>query len=236
MRRLEQVWKSYYRRQHGRPPTASEYGFGNFGLILAGDFGQLPPVLAASLIADKAAQHSHGALRSLALQGQIRFRCISDVICLRRIYRQSAQDEFKESTIRLRDAICTPDDWKLWQTHELDNTQQLPAWPGSENLLDSALYLTIENAKCGRINGQKLKELATRESDDAALKVILRCQARHNDVRAENKPNDQFRQLRQTTHLALLAPVMLTQNYLYGVNVVALGLMNGARGACALTS
>jgi hypothetical protein len=113
-------------------------------------------------------------------------------------------------------------------------------WPGHDDFLKDALRLVAENQVCGRLNGQQLRARTVPEPTDPGLlpraarldvmKVVLRAKAYHSDVRAETKPSTGFRQLKDTVHLSLASPVMLTQNQIWQVNVVPLGLMNGARG------
>jgi hypothetical protein len=124
-RRLEQVAKSIHQRSFNKLDPPSFDGFGNFGIVLVGDFGQIPPVLATSLLGQTLQESSHSGLRSRAIQGQRRFQACDQVICLKRIYRQKVQDDYKDYTIRLRDAVCTPDDWKLWKSHEIQNDAAL---------------------------------------------------------------------------------------------------------------
>jgi len=143
------------------------------------------------------------------------------VIRLRRIYRLKTADDFKLSTIRLRDYVCTPEDHAMWSSHDLNGFT--PGWQASPAVLQSALNLVVENEACGTINGQKLAAMA-----DCAARV--RIEAHHNDVRAATKVADEFRSIRSLTHLCVGAPVMLTQNQLWDRQVVPLGLMNGARG------
>ena len=229
-RRLEQVAKSIHQRSFNKLDPPSFDGFGNFGIVLVGDFGQIPPVLATSLLGQTLQESSHSGLRSRAIQGQRRFQAFDQIICLKRIYRQKVQDDYKDSTIRLRDAVCTPDDWKLWKSHEIQNDAALRSDSLDDDFLVGALHLTIENSVCGAINGEKLKKISLQEKRDVKLKVVLRCKATHNDDRGRHKPASDFRNLRDSIHMALLAPVMLTQNQLYDVNTVSVGLMNGARG------
>ena len=153
-RRLQQV-HSHVVQQGGHSRfIESDYGFGNIGLMVVGDFGQLPPVCASSLIATTVQEHHAGGLRGRAAQGQRRFQSMQNVIRLRRICRLKAADDFKLSTIRLRDYVCTPDDHAMWSSHDLVGVT--PAWPVSPVFLHTALNLVVENEACGAINGPKL--------------------------------------------------------------------------------
>ena len=60
--------------------------------------------------------------------------------------------------------------------------------------------------------------------------VVVRAEARHNDPRGLHKTADEFMQVRRALHLRVGARVLLTQNHIWGVPTVTLGLMNGARG------
>ncbi len=65
------------------------------------------------------------------------------------------------------------------------------------------------------------------ESGEAA---IVRVEAEHSCTRAQEMKAEDFNNLRPVVHLVLDAPVMLTSNWLWGVQTVPLGLMKGARG------
>ena len=236
-RRLEQAAKVLYRERHGRRAPASFGGFGGLHVLLVGDFGQIPPVSGKSLIST---QQSKGEYRHLSRRGQERFDEIQNVICLRRVYRQKNAGPFLDSTLRLRDAALEPQDYDLYKEHELGVHRLQADWPGHEDFLKDALRLVAENQICGRLNGQQLRartvpepadpDLLLCSADMDVMKVVLRAKAYHSDKRAETKPSDGFRQLKDTVHLSLASPVMLTQNQIWQVNVVPLGLMNGARG------
>ena len=51
----------------------------------------------------------------MALAGRQTFNSFEDVIRLRRIHRQKGVDEFKDSTMRLRDVANTMEDYELWK-------------------------------------------------------------------------------------------------------------------------
>ena len=233
-RRLEQVAKAKWQFRFNTKPPASFGGFGGLGVLCMGDFAQLPPVLATSLLpGSRLLEPRASNLRALAMDGRIRFQKFSQVVRLRHIHRQKDADPYKESTIRLRDVAITEEDYALWQEHELPDVITAPSWSGGEDLHQKGLVLTAENEAAGRLNGARLRLRAPAQTNTqplAVTSVVVRCEAQHNEPRAAKKPSDQFRQLRPALHLCLGAPVMLTQNRLWGSNVVPFGLMNGARG------
>ncbi len=132
-------------------------------------------------------------------------------------------------------AAITVEDYDLWKTHELDTLDPDHAcpWRGGETLAREAVVLVPENAAAGKINGKQLASRAPLHGEPgsaSAGRVVVRCEARHNEARGDRKGADDFRQVRQATHLCVGARVMLTQNHIWGVPTVSLGLMNGARG------
>ena len=235
-RRMQQVARVLWRRKFRCPPPDEMGPFGGIGVLLMGDFAQLPPVLSTSLMAGMPLIESGGtAARSMALAGRQVFNTFEDVIRLRRIYRQKGVDAFKDSTMRLRDAAITTEDYALWKTHEVDDVSpeaQCP-WPGGEHLLREAVLLVPENASAGKINGSQLAARAPLHGEPGSASsdhVVVRCEARHNHGRGETRKADEFRNVHKASHLCVGARVMLTQNQLWGVGTVPLSLMNGARG------
>ena len=241
-RRLEQVGKVLWLERFGRAQTMPNDlgGFGGIGVVLIGDFAQLPPVLSSSLLPGNSLQEGkNSGLRTLALAGRQTFDQFEDVLRLRRIHRILGQDPFKETTMRLRDAAITVEDHILWKSHEVESLEpdsvssSESSWLGNGDLLREALVLVTDNAQAGAINGQRLSEgvpLLSESKPTNPSSIVVRCEASHNDVRGEHPKADEFRNLRKAVHLRVSAKVILISNKIWGVNTVPLGLMNGARG------
>ena len=116
--RLDQVGKALWRERTGQAPPDDLQGFGGIGVVCMGDFAQLPPVLSTLLLTGASIKDSaNSGLRTLALSGQRRFQSFVDVIRLRRIHRLKGADPYKDSTMRLRDAAITLEDYALWKQH-----------------------------------------------------------------------------------------------------------------------
>ena len=170
--------------------------------------------------------------------GRQTFAQFEDVIRLRRIHRILGKDPYKETTMRLRDAAITLEDYMLWKSHEIeslepDDDSSEPLWQDAENLLRDALVLVTDNAQAGRINGRRLAAgvpLLSAPSPADVSSIVVRCEASHNDGRGERFKADEFRNVRKAVHLRVGARVILITNNIWGVNTVPLGLMNGARG------
>ena len=102
--------------------SAARLPFGGVKLVLAGDFGQLPPVAVPperTLLNPNPKTAGHD--RQDVNLGLRLFQQIRIAFRLRRIHRQVGQSVYKESLLRLRDAAHTKADVELWKTHDLTN-------------------------------------------------------------------------------------------------------------------
>ena len=122
-RRLCEWRYAVYHPQHcdGRQcRCGARMPFGGVKVVLAGDFGQLPPVAVA---AEKTLLHARplqaGQSREEVNLGLRLFLGIKNVFRLRRIHRQVGQSAYKDSLLRVRDAAHTKEDVQLWQSHDL---------------------------------------------------------------------------------------------------------------------
>ena len=194
---------------------AKKEAFGGVGVILAGDFGQLPPTKAEHL--SLLCPHE---LQGSAACGKRLFDRFKTVVRLRRIHRQAGASVYKESLIRLRDGAMTKEDWQLWQEHDLaaDNCKLTPQ--ERSKLEDDVTHLFAENAGAGERNGLMASSLARRQRQS-----ILRVASRDSTVAASRQPCDMYGQLRRVVHLEKGAPAMVICNLR-----TPAGLVNGATG------
>ena len=108
--------------------------------------------MATSLLVGNPIMERHASgLRGYALAGQKTFRNFTQVLRLMRIHRQKGPDAFKESTMRLRDAAITLEDYELWKEHEVDSIDptHTAAWEGVGKLLSNGLTLVATNKQAG---------------------------------------------------------------------------------------
>ena len=152
-RRLQQVSIVVHQEQFGTDPPHTLGTFASFGVVLVGDFAQSPPVMASSLSSSVSiVKRPISRMRPLELAGRQAFAGFSQTIRLRRIHRQKGSDAFKESTMLLRDAVITTDDYDLWKTHEVALINQETSVCDWKEVTD--------NRQSGAINGKRLATTA----------------------------------------------------------------------------
>ena len=94
--------------------------FGGIAVILAGDFGQLPPVaVAASLSLLNSDAERHGREQKAANHGKRLFQEFVTVVRLRRIHRQPGASQIQRLPDKTRDGTMTKEDYELWTQHNL---------------------------------------------------------------------------------------------------------------------
>ena len=134
-KRLQQVGRVLWRERFRREQPDDLGAFGGVGVVLMGDFAQLPPVLSSTLLGGAPLQEGMKPnLRFLALSGRRTFSQFENALRLRHIHRQKGADPYKESRMRLRDAKQQPTMTSGRRTLSTASTL-----PGGENTLKEAL-------------------------------------------------------------------------------------------------
>ena len=196
--------------------------FGGIKVVLAGDFGQLPPVAVKD---ERTLLHGTGCSTGTDCMevnlGARLFRNISNVFRLRRIHRQAGASQYKESLLRLRDAAHTKEDVALWRTHDLTSSECTFSVEEMRSFERERVHLFCEKQRTGAFNGRRLGE------DGMAVKScgILRVWSMESSPLVERYSCDSFGGLRRVLHLSMGAPVMLISNLRTVWNLV-----NGLRG------
>ena len=140
-------------------------------MILAGDFGQLPPVQVAPSHTLLNSNVIHNAREArMANLGLRLFNGVTDVVRFRRVHRQPGGSVFKESLIRPRDGAETKEDWAVWD--ERDLTSDTCAVPNEERQkFEHLVHLFAENTQASERNGLMCGRCAE-EQKDHLLRII----------------------------------------------------------------
>ena len=199
---------------------ANDY-FGGIAVILAGDFGQLPPIAISPSLSLLNANVVHDAREQKDANHGLRiFHAFDTVVRLRRIHRQPGASTYKESLIRTRDGAMTKEDHAEWKTHDLSDPACTLTEKERAYFEEDTPHLFAENALAGQRNGHKLGQHA-----GATSATVLRIASLDSTAAASRQSHEHYGNFRRVVHLAQEAPVMLISNLR-----TSAGLVNGSLG------
>ena len=170
---------------------------GGIGVLLFGDFAQLPPVGDSPLYSSKI------PLKPLSIAGRDVYLSFNQSITLQHIFRQQGNDpisqQFRDLLLCQRTYSITQEDYHLLSTRFSNN---LPV--EERNTFHDAIHLFPTRADVETHNHHYL---------ESANVPVLRCKARHSGGRhAKQATEDQADGLEAELLLAVGARVMLTRN------------------------
>lgn len=170
---------------------------GGVGVLLFGDFAQLPPVGDTPLYSSKLPQ------KPLQFAGKDAYLSFNQSVTLQHIFRQQGDDpvsqQFRNLLLHQRTYSITQEDYNLLSTRFSNNV------PSEEkHAFQDAIHLFPTRTAVEDHNHHHLESTHT---------PVLRCKARHNGGRqARIAPEDQADGLEAELLLAVGARVMLTRN------------------------
>jgi ATP-dependent DNA helicase PIF1 len=170
---------------------------GGIGVLLFGDFAQLPPVGDSPLYSSKV------PLKPLSIAGKDVYLSFNLSITLQRIFRQQGDDlisqHFRDLLLRQRTYSITQEDYNLLSTRFSQNLSD-----EEKHTFRNEIHLFPTRADVGDHNHHYL---------EATRAPVLRCKARHSGgKRAKHATDDQAEGLEAELLLAIGARVMLTRN------------------------
>jgi hypothetical protein len=224
--RLQQAKRGFFAQVEQPNFNPCSCQFGDLSIIFVGDFGQLEPIDDWSMVDDGASwatcpkkmQHlwAHQKLGKMLHSEQI----IKEAVMLKNIHRSQDDMWWTESCLRLRDFMCTKEDWDWWRKHELShhghfNDEQ------KRYFEEEALWLCARCEDVGHRNGTKLAEMAKKDQ-----KLVHRIHALHSKHKNVKKMSAAaFDGLRAVVNLVRGCKITVTRNVAY-----RWGLANGTRG------
>jgi ATP-dependent DNA helicase PIF1 len=170
---------------------------GGVGVLLFGDFAQLPPVGDSPLYSSKVPR------KPLQISGRDAYLSFNQSITLQQIFRQQGNDpvsqQFRDLLLRQRTYSITQEDYNLLSTRFSHNV------PDEEKrTFSDVIHLFPTRADVEVHNHHYL---------ESTHSPVLRCQARHNGgSHAKKATEDQAEGLEAELLLAVGARVMLTRN------------------------
>jgi len=170
---------------------------GGVGVLLFGDFAQLPPVGDSPLYSSKAPK------KPLQISGREAYFSFDQSITLQHIFRQQGDDpisrQFRDLLLRQRTYSITQEDYNLLSTRFSNNVSI-----EEKGTFRDVIHLFPTQASVEGHNHQYL---------EATHAPVLRCKARHHGGKhAKQATEDQADGLEAELLLAIGARVMLTRN------------------------
>ena len=199
-----------------KDPSFLRPDFGGIGMIICGDFGQLIPVKATSLM-DTTPEDLSSEHKRFSNKGKLLFNNFNVTIVLTKQHRQTGTD-YTNLCLKFRDGSFGVEDHKTFQKRNFDD---LPFKEKAE--LDAVgTRLVTTNEEAGNLNAKKLIVTAKQKQQK-----VFRIQAVESDSKGGRAlaSSEQFSGLKSTIHLTPAARVMLVSNLW-----IEAGLINGALG------